>query len=317
MNWKERIFGRSDYLVLTICVLLAFAVWFIHNMSLRYSTIVQCSVSVQCPIDGHDNHSAAPAEITARCDMNGFAILSYRLRPGKHAKTINVSPESLHYVTDDIFGMTKSDLTRYFNSIYDDNAKLEYFITDTAFYRFPKVNYKKVPVNVVSDLSYKSQYMPVGVLKVVPDSVYVYGQDNILNGIDRVNTELIKLEGLSSESYGEARLEQIKETRLSQESIHYSISVTRYVEREIVVPVRSSNVPAGYDFQVYPSTAKLRVRTFFPSNEDLSSAYVNIDYESFAGSLSGRCEGVPSNIPSTVLSVEVEPEFFDCIVRIP
>lgn len=307
----KRIFSAKDYLVLGLSMALAFAVWLVHNLSQSYSSIVQCSIVAQCDIDGHVNVSSTTASLAARCEMTGYNILKYK---GKDKTfVIKFAPDDVQQISGDRFCIAASDFSKYFHDIFPDQTKLEYFVTDTMFFRFPAENFKKVPVNAVSSLSYKSQYLPLGPLRIVPDSVLVYGTEDILLGIDRVNTEVITLHDLSSDSYGEIRLEPLKGIRMSAVSAEYSISVTRYVEFNPVLPVVGKNVPPGVDFQILPSEAEVCLKSIFPSSSDFSDMKITVDYNDYLSSTEGKCVGSIENLPRTVLDYRISPDVFDCL----
>ena len=307
----KRIFSVKDYLVLGLSMALAFGVWLVHNLSQPYSGLVQCTIIARCDIDGHVNVSSTSSSLAARCGMTGFNILAYK--NNDEPLTIDFSPDDVHQIEGERFYVAASDFSKYIHDIFPDKTELEYFVTDTMFFLFPAENFKKVPVNAVSSLSYRSQYLPVGHLKIVPDSVLVYGTEDVLSGIDRVNTEVITLHDLSSDSYGEIDLEPINGVRMSNRSVEYSISVTRYVEHNLVLPVVAKNVPPGVNFQILPSEAEVCLKTFFPSTTDFSYLSIVVDYEDYLSSIGGKCVGAMENLPQTVLGYSMTPDVFDCL----
>lgn len=307
----KRIFSVKDYLVLGLSMALAFGVWLVHNLSQPYSSLVQCSIIARCDLDGHMNLSSNSASLAARCEMTGYNVLAFK--QNDEPLIIDFSPDDMHRDSDDRFYATAADFSKYFHDIFPDMSKLEYFVTDTLFFYFPAENFKKVPVNAVKSISYRSQYLPVGRLKIVPDSVLVYGTEEILSGIDRVNTEVITLHDLSSDSYGEIDLEPVRGVRMSESSAEYSISVTRYVEHNLVLPVVAKNVPAGVNFQILPSEAEACLKMPFPSSSDFSAMKIVVDYKDYLNSVSGKCVGTLENLPQNVLDYMIVPDVFDCL----
>lgn len=289
-------------------------VWLIHNLSLNYSDIVQSKIQAECNIDGFSESSEAPAEIAVRCDMPGFRMI-YLKRSSHTAKSIRIAADDMHFKEDELFYMTASDLTKYFHEIFGENARLEYFVTDTVFFRFTRMNFKKVPVNAVSNITFKAQYMSKGDLEIQPDSVLVYGSLDRLSAISRVNTRQIVLHNISSDEYGSVLLEHPSGLRISHEKVDYSIQTVRYTENTVTLPVIMDDVPQGLDIHVIPSKAQVRVRTVFPSDYSFENAYVRISYNDFADSVSGKCTGELSGTSSEVLHWEITPEVFECLIQ--
>ena len=103
---------------------------------------------------------------------------------------------------------------------------------------------------------------------------------------------------------------------MSHPKVDYSMNVTRYVECTLQVPVKVTGVPRGKKIRVYPSSASVRVKSVYPIMEDLDDITVQVDYEDFASSISGKCVGYVSGMPVTSIpgSEKIEPEVFECIL---
>lgn len=309
-------FKASDYLALGLSLMLAFGVWLIHNLSLEYSALVQRAIVAQCEIDGHSNISAEAVEIAASCEMSGLDLMAYRMEGRRRPVHLTVSPDDMHAKGNDVYYMTSAEATKYFHLIFTDRSKLEYFVTDTLFFTFKSVEHKKVPVKVMANVSYKPQYMSVTGLKASPDSVYIYGDKEIIDVVDHVTTDVVKLYELDSETYGSVNIKPINGVRISAKSISYNIPVVRYVQREIMLPVRTSGVPRGVELKVYPPNVKMTYKMRFPADADMSDVYVRIDYEDFNHSRKGKCVGMVENLPEEVLQYGLEKEVFECLLEV-
>lgn len=315
MRLGGRFFSVKDYLALGLSLMLAFVVWLVHNLSLDYSALVQRSMIAVCEIDGHSNVCAVPSDIAASCEINGFDLLGIRMAGRRHPVRIEIAREDMHHKGGDSFYMTSSDATKYFHLIFSDKARLEYFVTDTVFFTFNSVDFKKVPVKLTANVSYKPQYMSPGGLKCSPDSVLIYGDKELIDAVDLVTTDVIRLPDVESDMYGKVDLKQIKGVRMSEKSADYSLNVVRYVQREIRVPVKSVKVPYGVDFRVFPFATTLRYRMRFPADASMSGVYVAVSYDEFNRSISGKCLGEVVGLPQEVLQYELDPEVFDCLVE--
>lgn len=313
-RFKPNFTGR-DYLALGISVLLAFSVWLIHNLSLTYSNLVKCPVAVRCELDGYAKESENASFVAARCEMSGYEILKHMNIRERHPVKISVKASNLHEGRGDLHYMCQEDLTTYFHDIFGDGAKLEYFVTDTLFFRFKKVDYKKVPVRANAMLRYKPQYMALSELKIVPDSILVYGDKDAISCIETVATEFISLKDIDGEIYGETKIEPVKGLRFSSDKVEYSLSVARYVSLSATLPVFVENVPSGLAVQVIPDEVVLNCKCFFPGSISLDGARVVVDYREFAGSLTGKCTASVSQIPEGVISYSLDPLVFECVVR--
>ena len=305
--------GR-DAKVFIVSLLLAYSIWLIHNLSLNYTETVRIPVRAVCDIEGHSAQSANSTMVLARCRTSGFSLIRLGRADRKPPVAVRFSSSDMHQMGGEMFYVTAEDLNRYVPQLFGNGTKLDVFVTDTAMFRFPFENHKRVPVQAVYSMSFKPQYTNAGPLKVTPDSVTVYGEPFHLSGIDKVFTESLSLYDLDSPVHGEARLDQIKNVRLSDETVLYSMDVTRYVEMQCKVPVFTRNVPKGRTLVSYPSVADVTLHCTFPvTNDPTEGIRLYIDYEDFEASLEGQCLPHLEGLPHGVIGYAVKPRVFDCV----
>ncbi len=312
----EIILSRSgrDVKVFCVSLLLAYGIWLIHNLSLNYSETVSIPVKGISSIEGHTSEASGSALVVGRCRASGYNIIRMKNVSERKPVQVHFDSEDLHLYHDDIYYITSDNLNRYVNQIFGNGTKMEGFVTDTLLLRFPEENHKKVPVCPVYNIRYVPQYTNISPMRIEPDSVVIYGEPYHIDGIDKVFTAPLTLEGVDASVHGEIGLDKIKGIRLSCQSVRYSISVSRYVEETVVLPVEVRNEPVGKSLAVYPSTATVLLRCIFPLTHDPSKDMrLYVDYKDFLKSLKGECLPMVENLPPDVLEYEVIPKVFDCV----
>ncbi len=308
--------GR-DFAVFLLALLLAFCIWLIHNLSLKYNDYLTSTVVAQCNLDGHGNVSINSGEVVARCRATGYQnikahIRDYRKRP----VTVNFNPSVMKHKGDDLFYVTAANLTEYAHLIYGEGVTLDYFVSDTVFFRFPEVDHKKVPVIPVYSITFADQHMGDGNLKVVPDSVTIYGETHRIEGIDKVFTNHIKYSSLSSDIQGVTKLEEIRNVRMSEEDVHYLLDVTRYVGISRTLPVTVVNLPTDKTLRIFPSSATVTAKFKFPLVDgNYGNLELYVDYNDFVNSLSGKCPVKLGTSPKGLISYDVDPIAVSCVLE--
>ena len=313
---KLHVNGR-DLTVFLLSLLLAFGIWLIHNLSLNYSDIVSVQVVAVSNLEGHSKKSSNTSAIVARCRTTGFNMIRLHNSFKKKAVSIFFDKTDLHHKDGDAFYITSESLSKYVRDIYGDGISLESFTSKIVYFRFPYENHKKVPVQPVHVLSFKSQYMATGEMKLDPDSVVVYGEPYHIDRIERVYTQTISLSNLHSGVHGVARIEDIKGIRMSDEEVNYSMDVVRYVEIQATLPLKVRNVPSDRILTVYPSKANVILRCIFPVTDDPTGKVgIYVDYRDFMNSINGRCVPRSGKLPQGVIEVITDPQIFDCVETI-
>lgn len=305
--------GR-DAKVFIVSLLLAYGIWLTHNLTMNYTELIDVPVRALCDINGHSYSSVNSTVVTAKCKASGFSLIKLMRAGSKTPVDVTFNSSDMHSCGEEMFYVTSEDFGKYFSQIFGNGAKLESFVSDTLMFRFPYENHKRVPVQPVYTMSFKPQYVNASGLKVVPDSVTIYGDPETLSSINRVYTESFALSNLSSSARGDVKLDKLAGVRLSDTYVRYNLPVSRYVEIKSKVPVVAKNVPKGKFLIVYPSIAEVTFRCAFPVTSDPSDRMkLYVDYGDFIKSLDGQCIPNADGVPVGVIGYTVSPEVFDCV----
>ena len=302
-----------DLVVFLLSLMLAFGIWLVHNLTLRYSAIMNVTVTAVSNIQGRAAESSNSAVISARCRASGFKLLKSSRNEEKTYK-VYFNPEEFVKGDSDTYYLSSNVLASYVPDIFGEDVQLESFVTQNAIFRFPAEAFKKVPVTPRLITSFRPQYTSVGSIQISPDSVTVYGDPNYLESIDRVFTRPLELRNLKNDAHGEVALDVSSGLRCSEKDVKYSLEVSRYVEVSSEIRIEVINLPSDKFLSVYPSTAKVVLRCIFPlSSDPVRNVSLYIDYEEFAQSINGRCVARISGLPSSVIDYTVEPQIIECM----
>ena len=304
--------GR-DWAVLLLALLLAFSIWIIHNLSLKYNDYLTVSVIAKCSIDGHSSVASNTCDVVARGRATGYKVLKFNASGREKPVTVEFSSSVMKHKDGDLYYVTSDALQEYTHLIYGSGVSIEYFVSDTLFYRFPTVNSKKVPVHPVLSLTYDSQYMSDGDVEINPDSVYIYGEPHRLESLSQVYTKAVKYASLNSNVSGVVELEPMRGVTFSVDQVGYNIDVVRFVEMTSTVSVRCINVPSDKVLMVYPSSVNVALKCVYPLParfENQPDVYV--DYNDFVKSMSGKCPVRVMDMGSAVIEAVVDPVYVEC-----
>lgn len=305
---------RGDLKILLPSLLLAFSVWLVYNLTLNYTKVVSVPVVARSNITGRRQLSAGSATVLARCHTRGFDLIRLGMASEKNPIVVEFDASDLIHKSDELFYITSLNLEKYSNAIFGDKSGMENYVTDTLYFRFPPENHKRVPVVAASRISYHPQYISVSGIRLIPDSVTLYGEPAFLDRIDRILTKPVTHEDLKSTVHGEVRLETVKGIRMSSDRVNYHVDVLRYVDIPARMSVETLNLPAGKSLMVYPRTVDVVFRCAFPvTRSPGESCSVGIDYLDFQRSSTGKCIPQLSALPEGVLSYSIEPAVLECI----
>lgn len=299
------------------CLLLAAAIWLIHNLSRMNVDIVSVQIVAESNIEGRALRASESLTVTARCKASGFRLIY--LHSDDKTRVVRFDPEDFQYEGGDNYVIQSAQLYKYVTAIFGPVQAVESFITDRLVCRFAREDCVKVPVKAISNIRFKPQFTLLSELEITPDSVLVYGSPEILRRVGTIYTANIVKNDVRGDLHGQVALEKPAGLRLSQDEVGYTLRVGRYVEIKASLPVQVRNLPDGVNISIFPALVDVYLRCKFPMvNDDPSDGLeCYVDYNEFAGSLSGKCVIHAGALPVGVISCRLEPEMCECVEKLP
>ncbi len=317
INLKKK--WKSEWIYLLLSLLLAFCIWCIHDLSLEYSVYVQYKVAVKTNIEGYAADSKAEEQLIVRGKGQGFYILKHRSRNGNVSElNLSVDGKYFHPVEEkkNMFYLDIKDVREKINNAIGDKFSVDFIETSRLTFHFLSQTYKKVPLVPQTEISFKSQYMQVGEINLIPDSVTVYGNEIDLNEISSVSTRKIAYSSLDKKSQGVTQPDQIRNVRIAEDKIRYSIDVERYVENCNDISLKAVNVPQGKTLIILPSTVNITYRT--PFSRDIEELVENpvfvVDYNDFIKSKSSMVIPRFEKYGRSIYSYVLDPPVVECFL---
>ena len=297
---------------LLLCILLAAVIWLMHNLSQEYVDVISVPVIARSNLDGRAELSSGEVAVVARCRTTGWHLLYNRTR----VVTVDFEAEDLKYAGKDIYEIDQSRLANYSRNIFGTEVTPVDFVSEAVRFRFEPENSRKVPVEAICKIAYRPEYTASSVV-IVPDSVTVYGNPDVVGNIDKVLTDPVVLKDVSRSMHGITRLKAPSGLRISDDKVAYTVNVTRFVDIRTKVEIGTRRVPSRKTFYVIPSEAEVTFRCVFPLKEDpVGKVDFYVDYNDFQNSMTGRCVIRSSQLPEGVIAYSVSPEVCDCVEAI-
>lgn len=319
---KEKVLKRlgSDWVALLISLLLAFSVWFFHGMSLKYMVPMKFKVTINTDLEGYAGESTSDDILVIRATGTGFSIIGVR-RSANIARSIrlSVAGSKLHRVPgeNNLFEVYTRDLTEELYQALGSNMTINSFDTERLTFKLTARTHKKVPVVLQQDISCKSQYMIASDIVLRPDTVAVYGDVAILEGISQVETDKVVFNNADAPLDGKVRIKPVRGVELSAEETEYHIDIVRYIELSSEVEFSLVGKPAKVNMMINPPSGTVRYRVPYALAEGASAdnppAFV-VYYSDFTASRSGVVVPRLYKSPSQMISYELDPPSVECVV---
>jgi hypothetical protein len=243
----------------------------------------------------------------------GFKLIKYYLKqPSIVVNFQNLEHNNTHYF------WTKNREYSNVVSQFEPNVRIESIIPDTIAFRYD-VNYvKKIPIILDADISFSTGYDIIDDFILTPDSIKIIGPKILIESIDSIQTEKLKIENLNSNIIATVKLKlpsDSKELEFSPDNVSISAVVERFTEGSVSVPVNIVNIPKGIKIKYYPKEVSVVYSTSLSNFKLITSSSFIIECD-FNASQLGDAYLIPKLVkkPKKVKNVRLKENRIEFIL---
>lgn len=249
---------RKKMGIFMVFALFSFLMWFLIKLSENYTYKVTFKVNYNNIPEDKLLLNTPLSSIDAIVSASGFKIFNYNL----FKRSIDIDLSSYDNPGKGFY-LVENNLEQEIESQYSE-LPLRRVLTDTIHIQFGVNKEKYVKIVPDLNLNFESDYELYNDVKIVPDSMWISGPENIVDSISVLRTE---------EYYGNDINKDINKTlaialpegsdRLDfqTKNVNVSAQVEKFSEKIIPSPVKVNNVPDTLSVRTFPATVNILVRT--------------------------------------------------------
>lgn len=315
---------RQKHLAFLFFVALAAVMWLLRALSDEYIAEIDYPVKY---INLPPNRilSQPPLEkLSLQVQSDGYTILKSRFMP-KRPLPYNVNTFALYSLTEDstsVYTLTRYQRDRLSTELnrINKNIRILDIDPDTLIFNFSRVRRRRVPVvprlEKTPDL-FARQHMLNGKPYTIPDSIEVTGPSYIVDTLQAIYTEPLKLRNLSDTVERKVLLKKVNRTTFPIKKIHTVIPVDEFTESEYSIPIITENVPDSLTLKTFPRTVHVRflvtLYNYQHVNEQMFHARVN--YNSIDSLLTPRLRVELDSLPDFIQNVSINPRNVEFLIE--
>jgi hypothetical protein len=308
---------RKRILLFSIFLLISVFIWFLNALGRNYTAQIEYPLVYTDIPEDRVLVGDLPENLDLRINALGYALLRYKVLKKPVPVSHKISSYRMNHLGQDT---TRAYvLTRYLkdqiSSQLPPELQLLEIKPDTLHFQFAKRITRMVPVK--PDLSFQldKQFTTINGIQLNPDSVTVSGPDAILDTLRYISTERVDL-GLLTKNYGDKiRLNKINGLELSSSRVDCDITLEKYTEVQLYIPIEVLGLPDTLSMQTFPSRIKFTCNVGLSKydwvTDHLFSAVV--DYSAVDEQKKEMLVSL-QNIPSYLLNYEYYPRTVEFLI---
>lgn len=244
----------------TFFLLLSLVFWFLNALGKEYTTEIEYPVRFTNLPDNQAFIGKVPTKAKLKVSGLGFTLLQYKYSYYLLPFLIDLQaykPIHLKGGGEHDFFIRSQELAAQFANHLGSELKLNSIMPDTLFLSLDHLERKKIPVLLHSKVTCKRQFMQVNRPIAIPDSIEIFGPRSVLDTLLYVKTKHVDFPNVSSSFSQEINLEPNNNVKYSKNTVKVFISVEKFTEAKIRLPIRIMNAPNTGKLMIFPNDITL------------------------------------------------------------
>jgi len=294
------------------CLVLAIVAWLFTVLSNPRKYTVQAVLKYKNAPQRRAFHSLQHDTINVTIAGSGWDMLFSGMNVGTRTITVDLhSLENKNYIV-------LSSQQNQINNNKELNRPIAGFDPDTLYFDFSNRKVKKVPLKVVTEISYKHQFAQSDNITVKPAYAVISGPESIIDKITEWPSDPLKLDSVDETVNTRLAVQPVKEANMSvfPKTIRVTVPVDEFTEKTLSIPVKLIN-GRGYDIKIFPQKVKIiftvPLGRYPETDEDFFEANADLDLWRLH-----NYKALPvmvSKLPSYCKIVRIEPKNIDFIIK--
>jgi YbbR domain-containing protein len=315
--WFQRIktirINRNS-LIFGLFLLISSILWLLNALNKDYVERLKYPVKFTNIPEEIQVQNRLPDYLYLEINGHGYDILSYKINYSKPPIRINLKKTQLRKKADGEFYLLGSDLGDIANSRLKGEVSLIRVLPDSIHFITKHAETIKLPVKADIEYSAAKQHMIISKPELTPDSIEIKGIPEKLEKLEYVTTEKKSFYNLTADTKRFVKIKSIPGVKMNPDRIQINITVEKYTEANIKVPVKIVNVPANYSATAIPGNATLNVQVPLSEFKSLGPEKFSIEAD-FKKIKNGKTELIIFKKPDNIQSIEITPKQVQIILK--
>ena len=306
-----------QFLLFLFFVVVSAVFWLMQTLEISYDMKVDLPLVLSNVPSEVVITSEPPQKLQVTIHDKGINLLHYYVSLRKRQVQINYNVYDKGRAYGRII-VPSTDLRKQIIPWLDATTTIQSMHPDTVDFHYSRGVKKRLPVKLTGSITADSHHF-LASCSCHPDSVTIWGAEDILDTLTAIPTKEVNLAGLNQSAKQTVRLADIWGAKTEPEEVSLYVSVDTYVEKSVNVKIAGVNFPAGKTLKTFPAEVSLRFHIG-------AAAYHSIVADSFVvGITYQEIKDMPANAthfqpvlryaPSSVKNIDIVPSTVEFLIE--
>jgi YbbR domain-containing protein len=304
---------RKRFLVFITCLLLAIGAWLFMALNKKYVYNSKTVLYYKNFPQKKAFHPLQSDTVDLQVEGTGWQLLFARLRVKPQSIAINL--EKLNTRNYVLFAEQLANVNRQLET----SQKIISVSPDTLYFDFTLRTVKRVPVKLVSNITFIKQYGISGDINIIPEYITLSGPRDKLAEISEWPTDTLTLKDVQASSVTRVGIAQnkMKNVSIFPSSAEVTVPVDEYTEKTMEIPVKVINNKEYYDLKLYPKKVKVTLMVALSKYQQINETYIDavVDLNEWKILDHNKLRVTLSRFPDFCRLVSIVPDKVDFIIE--
>ena len=244
--------GKIKYFLFFFFISISF--WIITKLSNDYNSII----SFDLKFEKIPNHISLINPVSNKIDVSiktsGFQFIYHKI----FKRTININIPSEIFKNDNFKYYTES-LVYLVKDKFDSKTEIKAIFPKEITLNFSKKTRKKVKIIPPTNIIFKNGYGLSEKIILVPDSIWITGNNDLLDSINFLRTKLLNYGKIdASLKYSFDIIKPNENIDLERSKAESLIKIEKFTEKIFLAPIKIKNLPDSIAIKLFPNQVKVR-----------------------------------------------------------
>ena len=304
------------------CLFLAVFFWLLNALGNQYDTIISFEVNYKNLPKNQVVLNELPKSIAIKIKGLGFDLMAYKLRIKRSIVAVDLSTINNYHEREGI--ITKTIATKvfqpYISSQLGEHIDVQETYPDSIYFILDEKVEKLMLIDPNTTITYDKQFQLFGEIVLKPSAVKVMGPKSVLDTMDRIYTEPLRLTNLNETTTESVSFDLIYDNlklTFDPAQVFIHIPVEKYTETTKKVKLDAINVPDSITLKTIPGEVQVKFRIPLSKMAALEGTVftAQVDFKEINSRFNHKLKVMLAKHPDFIQSITISPSKVEYILK--
>jgi len=230
-------------------------IWILSKFSKEFTATVEANLQYTNVPNNTELAKDNPKWVSFDLTTSGFNFIYFKFK--KPSIDINLSRYRKN--KELVLDISNQEFIKIITTQLKNNIAVKNLSIKNLSVLLEAINSKKVPILLISDISYKSGYKQIENIILQPDSTLITGPKSEIDSVKNIKTKLLKVSDVFSDFNEEIAIESSLNDKIatSVKKVKVIVKVDEFTQKSMTVPIKLINLPNDINIKLIPESIEI------------------------------------------------------------